>query len=227
MGATASHSILSFDLDGTLVDTAGEIAEAANRTIEEFGLPRSPVAAITNLIGAGTRELMLGLLRETAAEPGADRAIDKEAVLRRFVHHYAATAGTTSRPYPRALDAIERLRAAGVRLACVTNKEERYSKSVLAACGMQDVFDLLIAGDSLAFKKPDGRVLAHVIATLGGARESTAHVGDSRTDVDAARNAGVAAWAVPYGYNRGEPIESAHPDRLFSDLGEVADHVLG
>ncbi len=70
-------------------------------------------------------------------------------------------------------------------------------------------------------------MLAHVIATFGGTRESTAHVGDSRTDIESARNAGVAAWAVPYGYNRGEPIENARPDRLFRDLGEVADHVLG
>lgn len=183
--------------------------------------------AITKLIGAGTRELMLGLLREIAAESGTGAEVDKEAVLQRFVHHYAATAGTTCRAYPQALDAIERLRKAGVRLACVTNKEGRYSKSVLRACAMQDLFQLLIAGDSLAFKKPDGRVLAHVIATLGGMRESTAHVGDSRTDIEAARNAGVAAWAVPYGYNRGEPIESARPDLLFRNLGEVADHVLG
>lgn len=167
-------------------------------------------------------------MREIAAEPGAPAfATDTGAVLRRFAHHYAATAGTACRAYPHALDAIERLRHAGVRLACVTNKEARYSQSVLAACGMQDMFELLIGGDTLAFKKPDGRVLAHAIAVLGGEAGSTAHVGDSRTDVEAARNAGVAAWAVPYGYNRGEPIESARPDRLFRDLGAVADHMLG
>ena len=171
---------------------------------------------------------MLDLLHEIAAKPGARAAaIDGEAVLRRFAYHYAATAGTACRPFPEATRALERLRNAGVRLACVTNKEERYSTSVLAACGMQGVFDLLVGGDTLAVKKPDAGVLEHVIATLGGARDATAHVGDSRTDVEAARNAGVAAWAVPYGYNRGEPIANAYPDRLFRDLGEVADHVLG
>ena len=191
-------------------------------------MPRQPIAAITRLIGAGAGELMLGLLREIAAAagPGA-AAIDSEAVLHRFALHYAATAGTACRAYPGATRALERLRSAGLRLACVTNKEERYSRSVLAACAMQGEFDLLIGGDTLAVKKPDGRVLAHVIARLGGARAGTAHVGDSRSDIEAARNAGVAAWAVPYGYNRGEPIANAHPDRLFRDLGEVADHVLG
>lgn len=228
MTGTPRVRIVSFDLDGTLVDTAGEIAEAANRTVEEFGLPRRPVAEMTKLIGAGTKELMLGLLRRIAADPAtADVVLDQNIALDRFAHHYAMTSGTTCRAYPTAQDALVRLRAAGVRLACVTNKEERYSRQVLAACAMQDAFDLLVGGDTLAVKKPDARVLLHAIATLGGTRDSMAHVGDSRTDVEAARNAGVAAWFVPYGYNQGEPIEHARPDRVFRDLGEVAAYVLG
>ena len=113
-----------------------------------------------------------------------------------------------------------------MRLACVTNKEARYSERVLVACGLAGAFDLLVSGDTLVAKKPDPLVLQHVMNTLGATRESTAHVGDSRIDVEAARNAGVAAWAVPYGYNRGEPIERARPDRIFRDLGAVADLVL-
>ncbi|MGZ5274765.1 MAG: HAD-IA family hydrolase [Caldimonas sp.] len=219
------YALLSFDLDGTLADTAGEIAEAANRTLEEAGLPSQTLAAITLRIGAGTRELMLGLLDDIVAGTGR-QALDREGVLRRFSVHYAAAVGTSCRPYPHAVAALERLRAAGLRLACVTNKEERYSVGVLAACGLGDFFDLLVGGDTLAVKKPDAGVLGHVIGALGATRAATAHVGDSRIDVESARNAGVAAWAVPYGYNRGEPIENAHPDRLFRDLGEVAACVL-
>lgn len=228
MTGAPKNRIVSFDLDGTLVDTAGEIAEAANRTVEEFGLPRRAVAEIAELIGAGTKELMLGLLRRIASDPAtADVVLDQNIALDRFAHHYAATSGTTCRAYPGAQDALRRLRRAGLRLACVTNKEERYSRKVLAACAMHDAFDLLIGGDTLAVKKPDARVLAHAITMLGGTCDNTAHVGDSRTDVEAARNAGVAAWVVPYGYNQGEPIENARPDRVFRDLGEVADYVLG
>lgn len=227
MSAGRRYALLTIDLDGTLVDTATEIAEAANRSIEEVGLPRQSVAMITRLIGAGTRELMLKLLNRVAVDRGITLApADREAVLRRFDVHYEATAGTACLPYPHVADALSRLRHAGVRLACVTNKEARYSELVLAACGLSHAFDLLVGGDTLAVKKPDPRVLGHVIDLLGATRETTAHVGDSRTDVEAAHNAGVVAWVVPYGYNGGEPIESARPDRIFADLGEVARHVL-
>jgi len=173
---------------------------------------------------------MLGLLRQIAADgvsEGARIAVDPATAFDLFARHYAAIVGKTCRPYPSARDAVARLRHAGVRLACVTNKDERYSRKVLAACALENAFDLLVGGDTLAVKKPDAGVLGHVVATLGGERASTVHVGDSRTDVEAARNAGVAAWAVPYGYNRGEPIEEAMPDLICRDLGEVADRVLG
>ena len=221
-------ALLTVDLDGTLVDTATEIAEAANRSIEEFGLPRQSVPMITRLIGAGTRELMLRLLNRIAVERGAALSpADREAALRRFDVHYEATAGTASRPYPHVVEALARLRREGIKLACVTNKEARYSELVLAACGLAQAFDLLVGGDTLPVKKPHARVLGHVMAVLAATRETTAHVGDSRTDVEAAHNAGVAAWVVPYGYNGGESIATAGPDRTFADFGEIARHVLG
>ncbi len=222
------YSILGFDLDGTLIDTAGEIAEAANLALRDLGLARRTPTEVANLIGVGGRQLMHDLVRTTPGDAIGDRAVtDEDLAYRRFAHHYAATVGTSCRAYPSAGPALARLRAGGLRLACVTNKEERFSRSVLAACGMQDAFDLLVAGDTLAVKKPDARVLAHVVAMLGGEPARTAHVGDSRIDVAAAQNAGVAAWVVPYGYNRGEPIEQARPDRVFASLDEVADYVLG
>jgi phosphoglycolate phosphatase len=221
------YTLVCFDLDGTLVDTAGEIAEAANRTLHDFGLPGRSVAEVTSLIGAGTRELMLGLLREATAPHAEDEpAIDGEAVLRRFAEHYARTAGTSCRTYPGAAQTLARLRRAGIRLACVTNKERRYSDSVLDACGFEHAFDLLVAGDTLPVKKPDARVLRHVMNFFDATPEGTVHVGDSRVDAEAARNAGVACWLLPHGYNAGEPIERARPDRVFPDLGLVADELL-
>jgi phosphoglycolate phosphatase len=221
------YSILSFDLDGTLVDTADEIAAAANATLAEFGLPPRPPAQITALIGRGTRELMLRLLERTLVErPLRAAQISPEAVLPRFEHHYAATAGTSARPYAGCQETLARLRSAGVRLACVTNKERRFAERVLRASGLDGAFALVVGGDSLAYKKPHASVLAHVRRALGGTPDGMAHVGDSRIDVESARNAGVAAWAVPWGYNGGEPIESAAPERLFRSLPEIADFVL-
>jgi len=221
------YSILSFDLDGTLVDTAAEIAAAANATLAEFEVPQRPLAQITALIGHGTRELMLKLLEQTLIErPLRAAQLPVTEVLARFAHHYAATAGSSASAYPGCRETLTQLRAGGVRLACVTNKEERFAARVLQSTGLDDCFELLVGGDSLAHKKPHPGVLAHVLARLGGGPTEAAHVGDSRIDVETARAAGVAAWAVPWGYNGGEPIASAGPQRIFQSLPEIAAFVL-
>ena len=140
--------------------------------------------------------------------------------------HYAITTGTSALPYAGCHEALAALEAVGVRLACVTNKELRHARRVLEAARLQGYFDLVIGGDTLLEKKPHASVLRHVAHQLGVATARVAHVGDSSIDVQAARNAGVAAWAVPYGYNAGVPVAQAQPDRLFDSLPQVADHVL-
>lgn len=222
-----TYDVISFDLDGTLLDTASEIAEAANRALESHGMARRPVAEITLLIGTGTRELMLQLLARCFLEqPSLARTVRPDSVLTSLDEQYAITAGSSAVPYVGCRETLAELGAAGVRLACVTNKEDRHTRRVLKSTGLGDYFDLIVGGDSLAEKKPHASVLRHVVATLGGSLAHTAHVGDSATDVAAARNAGVAAWAVPYGYNAGVPIAQAQPDRIFSSLPMVAAHVL-
>lgn len=218
---------LSFDLDGTLVDTAGEIAQAVNLTLVEFDIAPRPQAEVTGLIGNGLRELMLRLMARILLEqpPLADR-VHVDRVLSRVGEQYAACVGLSAQAYPGALQALRDLRAAGIRTACVTNKDGAYTHKLLVATGLHELLDLVIAGDTLAQRKPHGSVLRSAAASLKVGPDALVHVGDSRTDIEAARNAGVAAWAVPYGYNGGEPVELARPDRLFDNLADVAAHVL-
>ncbi|HET9643856.1 MAG TPA: HAD-IA family hydrolase [Burkholderiaceae bacterium] len=222
-----SFDIISFDLDGTLLDTAGEIAQAANNALQAHGIDPRPHAEIARLIGEGSRALMLKLLARIFLErPVVSDHVKSDAVLDRFEHELASTLGRHASPYEGVHDGLTRLRQAGVRLACVSNKELRHALTLLRAAALHDLFDLVLGGDSLPERKPHASVLRHVVQVLQGDTRRMAHVGDSHIDVEAARNAGVQAWAVPYGYNAGRPVWEAKPQRIFSGLAEVADHVL-
>ncbi|MEY4748718.1 MAG: hypothetical protein RIQ60_932 [Pseudomonadota bacterium] len=221
------YAAVTFDLDGTLVDTAGEIVEAVNATLVEAGVTPRPAPEIVNLIGNGLRALMMNLLARLMLEQPqlADR-LSVEVLLHRVEVIYGALAGRSAQAYPGALQALVDLREAGIRTGCVTNKDGSFTQRLLQATGLAPHLDLVLAGDTLPHKKPHASVLRTAAERLGVGTDRLAHVGDSRTDIDAARNAGVAAWAVPYGYNGGEPVALAMPTRLFANLSEVALHVL-
>lgn len=218
--------LVSFDLDGTLVDSAGEIAEAVHRTLDDLGQPRLPVEAITLLIGRGSHALMRAVLSRLPTGAGTGALPPEDEVLARFDAHYADTTGTCSTAYPGAQEALLRLRGHAVRLACVTNKELAHARRLLQAHDLHRHFELVIGGDSLPQPKPHASVLRYVSDTLGVAREAMAHVGDSAVDVMAARNAGVRAWVLPHGYNAGRPIAETHPDLILPDLAAVAQAAL-
>jgi phosphoglycolate phosphatase len=218
--------LISVDLDGTLSDTASEIAEAANRALESHGLERRPEDLITALIGHGGRALIKTLRNDVIAQdPGVEHRMSFEQLFVSFDEHYGETTGTISRPYPGTHEALKRLRACGMRLVCVTNKDHRHAIHALEFHGLAAPFELVIGGDTLPEKKPHPSVLQHVATSLGIPIERIAHIGDSATDVLAAKNAGVAAWAVPYGYNSGVSITAANPDRVFHSLPEMAEYV--
>jgi phosphoglycolate phosphatase len=122
---------------------------------------------------------------------------------------------------------LHTLKAQGVKLAVVTNKEDRFTRVVLAAHQLLAPFDLVISGDTLAAKKPSPVGLEACLARFGVAKHRALMVGDSSFDVEAARNAGVPVWALPYGYNLGEAIESCQPDRVIADFSALVAADVG
>ena len=210
-----------FDLDGTLVDTAPEIADAINATLRRLGRGAVPAAQVRDWIGQGTRETLRKAL-EHAAVPGSDGAA-LDAAWPGFELDYGETCGTCSALYPGVRPGLERLRAQGRRLALVTNKEGAFAHRVLARHELCAHFDVVVAGDSLPVRKPDPAVVRHVIQTLGVDPRETLLVGDSAADVELARRAGIAVWAVRYGYHRGELTGRLRPDRWVDRIDVVAD----
>jgi phosphoglycolate phosphatase len=193
---------LLFDLDGTLVDTAPELAVALNRTLASICLPAVSDEQVREWIGDGAR----ALLGKALAGPVP------EVLWQTFSAEYFACCGTASTLFPGTREMLQRLQAAGVKLAVLTNKEGRFAHKVLAAHDLLAPFEVIVAGDTLAVKKPDPAVVRHALDALQVAADETALVGDSVTDVRSAHAAGVPAWIVRHGYPAGEFSGSDVPD---------------
>lgn len=215
--------LVVFDLDGTLIDTATEITEAVNRTLQEFHAQPVSESDVRRWIGHGTGWLMKQAWTDRVGDPSQ---AEWPRVMARFIAHYHDTAGTRSKPFPFVNETLQRLKTLGIRCAVLTNKESRFTDRVLQAHHMNDVMDLVVSGDSLPTKKPDPAGLFHCIEALGAEVGSCLFVGDSEIDVATARAAGVVCWAVPYGYNHGRPISLAEPDRLVDDIRPVPEFFI-
>lgn len=217
--------LVMFDLDGTLIDTAPEIADAVNDTLLRFDWPEVTLEQVTQWIGHGTLSLLAQVLAHVSQK-------DVETVrgssmfawaAQAFAQHYHQRCGSRSQLYPLVRETLQGLRAQGVRVAVVTNKESAYTTRVLQAHQLQPLLDTVISGDSLPTKKPDPAGIASCRAQWRVPMQRALMVGDSSIDVATARNAGVAVWAVPYGYNMGEPIAHSNPDRIVANCAALLE----
>jgi len=157
----------------------------------------------------------------TRAAASVEGAPTTDELLEDFAHHYAQRCGRRGRLYPEAARVLARLRNAGVKLALLTNKEQRFVRFLLEVHGLDGDFDLEVCGDSMPTKKPDPLPVRHCLRHFQVPAARALLVGDSAVDVETARNAGIAAWAVDYGYNQGQPIGRSRPDRVIGELAEV------
>lgn len=207
-----------FDLDGTLIDSAPDIARALNRTLGDLGRPPLDLDRVISMVGDGSPALLRRALRATGPELAGPEFQD---ALGRFLDVYYEESETPSCLYPGVTETLAELSVRGVALGLCTNKPERITRRLLGFLGLEALFAAVAGGDTLPVKKPDGRHLGWVIETLGGGR--AAMVGDNANDVQAARSAGVPVVAVSYGYPRmpvGELGADVVIDR-FPDLPEA------
>ena len=204
--------LVLFDLDGTLVDSAADIAEAVNRTLDELGHPRQPEALVRSWIGLGTRVLMEGALQHV----GSPTPVDE--VLPRLMRHYGDCLLLQARLYPGTVETLDALHADGVAMAICTNKPERYVRPLLEAMGIAHRFDGIVGGDTLAERKPHAMPLLHLAAQHGRNVDECLMVGDSEADAAAAHAAGMDLVLLRHGYPRDFDLERAGAVAVLDDL---------
>ena len=204
------------DLDGTLVDTLGDFVVALGATLDDLDLPRVPRDFIASSVGKGSEHL----IRATLAEAGADAALYERAWAH-YQRHYRAVNGEHSVVYPGAAEGVERLAAAGLALACVTNKPLAFARALLENKQLDAAFAQVFGGDSFARRKPDPLPLVEACKALGSKTSRTLVVGDSANDARAARAAGCPVVLVRYGYNHGEPVEGVDADAYIDRIDAI------
>lgn len=209
---------IAFDLDGTLVDSASDIARAVDNALQALGQRSYGVQQVQGWVGEGlTRLLKRALTGRLDGEPDPALLERARSEFRRF---YADGLSIDSRLYPGAMEALEVL---GPRytLACITNKSAEYTEPLLKALGVRACFAVVVSGDTTPALKPDPRPLLHAASTCGVAPAECCMVGDSRIDMQAARAAGFRAVAVNYGYHQGEDLLAQGGEVLLDSLAEL------
>lgn len=214
------------DLDGTMVDTLGDFAEALRRMLDEMGLPGIAAAEIERMVSKGTEHLLRSVLAHVLQPLGPERlaaavASHYPAAWSAYERHYLDINGRHSRVYAGVEEGLRALRGAGLRLACVTNKPTAFAVPLLRAKGLDGFFDHVFGGDAFERKKPDPLPLRKACEALGTQPARTLAIGDSVNDAAAARAAGCPVVLVTYGYNHGQPAREVPADAYVDSLQEL------
>ncbi|MBO9661524.1 phosphoglycolate phosphatase [Dokdonella sp.] len=208
------------DLDGTLLDTVPDIAEAVNAVLLELGRAPLEERVVAGYVGQGVDVLLhraLGGGFDAQVEPGLHAR-----ARRAFAAAYAATNGRRTRFYPGVVEGLDAFRALGLRLACVTNKPQAPTDALLAQFGLDRYFEFALGGDVLPQRKPQPEPLLHAAQRLGVAADACLMLGDSANDARAARAAGMPVVLVDYGYTEGRPIGDIDCDAVISSFAELS-----
>lgn len=213
--------LVIFDLDGTLAETAGDLMGALNAVLAGDGIPPLPIDQARSLLGAGGRALIERGFAVSGRSVDVER---REHLFRDFLTHYEAHIADHSVLFPGVTEALDDLEAAGCSFAICTNKMERASRKLLVALQADQRFKAICGQDTFEFHKPDARTLPAVVAAAGGSPDRTVMIGDSVTDIAAARNAGIPVIAVDFGYTD-KPVTELGPDIVISHFRELPEAV--
>lgn len=214
---------VTFDLDGTLLDTIADLALGCDAMLLELGRAPLGLERVRRFVGKGMAVLVERCL--TAVDGRAPEPELLAAAIDCFRRHYAECNGRAAREYAGVRAGLEAFRTLGLPLGIVTNKPTQFTAPLLERMGLAGFFVVTVCGDTTANKKPHPQPIEHACALLGVPAQNNLHIGDSDNDVLAARAAGSLAFAVPYGYTEEGPVDSADCDALVSDLLEAAQRV--
>ncbi len=203
------------DLDGTLLDTVGDIANAANMMRASLGFAPLDPALIRTFVGKGIPNLVSKSLKDAVGEVGPTAL---KVAVANFERQYEKCFGDSSLPFPGVIDGLNALKDKGFRLGCVTNKVEKFTLPLLEKTGLNAYFEITVSGDSLPEKKPHPLPLKHAADFFGCAPAEMLLIGDSMNDAEAARAAGSPVFIVPYGYNEGQELRGLDCDAFIDDV---------
>jgi phosphoglycolate phosphatase len=212
-------TLLIFDLDGTLIDSKLDLVHSVNAARGLMHLDPISEAVVSSYVGNGAPILMRRALGPDASEAEVARALEY------FLKYYRAHMLDNTRLYPGVKEALDRLAANGERMAVLTNKPVKFSKALVEGLGVGKHFFQVYGGNSFEQKKPDPIGIETLLSESGAARKQTIMVGDSGVDVRTARNAGVKACGVSYGFQP-ETFAKEPPDLLVDNMLELADYVI-
>lgn len=207
-----------FDLDGTLLDTAPDLALAANAMRVEFGLPLLREDVIASFLGKGLENLVRRVLAGSQQITDAPEHPPFDAALASFRRHYHAVNGDKAVIFDGVLNGLQALRSDGIQLAVVTNKPTEFTLPLLDQTGLRGFFPVVVCGDTCETKKPDPQPVLYACEQLGVEPHEAVIIGDSVNDTLAGRAAGTAVLVVPYGYNEGRDVNSLDVDGIVPNV---------
>lgn len=222
---------LMIDLDGTMVDTMADFEAALNLALRDIDLPPVSRDVVNVAVGKGSEHLVRTVLQHQLALPEVQATglvcnsttVDTyyEPAFQRYQHHYGRVNGQHAQVYAGVLEGLQAWQAAGLPMACLTNKPTAFAKDLLARKGLAGFFGHVFGGDAYARKKPDPLPLLETCKALGTLPAYTLMLGDSQNDAQAARAAACPVVLVTYGYNHGEPIRGVDCDGFIDSLADL------